>query len=52
MSKDRFFQIISIMIDYGMLDPKKIYDVDYVTERVSIYLEAKNFVDENFKGCF
>ena len=27
-------------------------DVDYVTERVKIYLEAKSFVNKNFKGMF
>ena len=52
MSKERFLEIISIMIDYGMLDPHRITDSDYVCERVSTYIEAKNFVDTNFKGCF
>lgn len=52
MTKEKFFEIISIMIDYGMLDPCRIGDSDYVYERVSTYIEAKNFVDTNFKGCF
>lgn len=52
MDIKKFLDIISTMIDYGMLDKNKINDVDYVIERVQIYLKAKNFVDTNFKGTF
>ena len=52
MDIKKFLDIISTMIDYGMLDKNKINDVDYVIERVQIYLKAKNFVDTNFKGMF
>ena len=49
---ERYVDIIVTMIQYGMLDRNRITDVDYVVERVKIYLEAKSFVDENFKGMF
>jgi len=49
---EKLIDIIKTMIEYGMLDKNRINDVDYVTERVKIYLEAKKFVDENFKGMF
>ena len=52
MDIKKFLDIISTMIDYGMLDKNKINNVDYVIERVQIYLKAKNFVDTNFKGMF
>ena len=52
MDIKKFLDIISTMIDYGMLDKNKINDVDYVIERVQIYLKAKNFVDTNLKECF
>lgn len=52
MDIKKFLDIISTMIDYGMLDKNKINDVDYVIEKVQIYLKAKNFVDMNFKGMF
>ena len=49
---EKLIDIIKTMIEYGMLDRNKINDVDYVVERVKIYLEAKSFVNENFKGMF
>ena len=49
---EKIIDIIKTMIQYGMLDKNRINDVDYVTERVKIYLEAKRFVNENFKGMF
>ena len=44
--------IIETMIDWNMLDPTKLYNSDYVTERVALYIKSRNFVMENFKGCF
>ena len=52
MTTKRLLEIISIMIEYNMLDAKRLNDYDYVKERIEIYLEAKHFVDNNFKGCF
>jgi hypothetical protein len=49
---EKLIDIIKTMIQYGMLDRNRITDVDYVVERVKIYLEAKKFVNENFKGMF
>lgn len=49
---EKLIDIIKTMIEYGMLDKNRINDVDYVVERVKIYLEAKNFVNKNFKGMF
>jgi len=49
---EKLIDIIKTMIEYGMLDRSRINDIDYVVERVKIYLEAKNFVNENFKGMF
>ena len=46
---EKYVDIIVTMIQYGMLDRNRITDVDYVVERVKIYLEAKQFVNENFK---
>lgn len=47
---EKYIDIIKIMIEYGMLDRSRLNDADYVVERVKIYLEAKSFVNENFKG--
>jgi len=52
MTTEKLIDIIKTMIEYRMLDRNRITDVDYVVERVKIYLEAKNFVNENFKGMF
>jgi len=49
---EKYVDIIVTMIQYGMIDRNRITDVDYVVERVKIYLEAKSFVNENFKGMF
>lgn len=50
--EDKLIDIIQTMIEYGMLDKNRIYDTEYVLERVSIYLDAKKFVLDNFKGMF
>ena len=44
--------IIETMISWNMLDPTRLYDSDYVAERVTSYIKSRNFVIENFKGCF
>ena len=44
--------IIETMIEWNMLDPTRLYDIDYVAERVALYIKSRNFVIENFKGCF
>ena len=49
---EKYLDIISTMIDEGMLDRSRINDVDYVVERVESYLDARKFVHENFKGMF
>lgn len=49
MDISKFLDIISTMIDYGMLDKNRINDADYVVERVQLYLRAKKFVNKNFK---
>ena len=44
---EKYIDIIKTIIEYGMLDRSRLNDADYV---VKIYLEAKSFVNENFKG--
>ena len=44
--------IIETMISWNMLDPTRLDDSDYVAERVASYIKSRNFVIENFKGCF
>jgi hypothetical protein len=44
--------IIETMIEWDMIDPARLYDSDYVAERVALYIKSRNFVIENFKGCF
>lgn len=50
--KDKLIDIIQTMIEYDLLDKNRIFDKEYVLERVSIYLEAKEFINKNFKGMF
>ena len=47
---EKYIDIIKTMIEYVMIDRSRLNDADYVVERVKIYLEAKSFVNENFKG--
>ena len=44
--------IIETMILWNMIDPTRLYDSYYVAERVASYIKSRNFVIENFKGCF
>ena len=44
--------IIETMISWNMIDTTRLYDSDYVAERVALYIKSRNFVIENFKGCF
>ena len=51
-STEKIIDIIKTMIEYNLLDKNRINDVDYVVERVKTYLEAKQFINKNFKGMF
>lgn len=44
--------IILTMIEYDLIDRSLLYDINYVTERILMYLKACQFVKENFKGMF
>ena len=44
--------IIEAMLEMGLIDKNRLTDSEYVAERLAIYIEAKNFVDTNFKNCF
>lgn len=48
MSIKRFIEIVNIMLEYGMIDKSKLHDTNYLIERVSLYIQAKSFVDNNF----
>jgi len=50
--EEKILDIIDTMVDFNLIDSSRLNDVDYVTEMVSMYLKARNFVLENFKGCF
>lgn len=51
-AEDKLIDIIQTMVEYDLLDKNRIFDKEYVLERVSIYLEAKEFINKNFKGMF
>lgn len=38
------------MISEGLLDKSMLSDRNYVINRVALYIKAKEFVDNNFKG--
>ena len=44
--------IIEAMLEMGLIDRNRLTDVNYVAERIALYIEAKKFVDTNFKNCF
>jgi len=50
--EEKILDIIKTMIDYNMLSVSDLDNPSYVLERVNLYLEAKKFVYDNFKGCF
>lgn len=50
MTEKRFKEIINIMISEGLFDKSRILDKNYVINRVALYIKAKEFVDNNFKG--
>lgn len=50
MTKERFNEIVNIMISEGLLDKSRLLDRNYVINRVALYVKAKEFVDNNFKG--
>ena len=51
-AEQKIKDIIEAMIEWNMLDPTRLLDTDYVVERVTSYIKTRNFVHENFKGCF
>ena len=50
--REKFIDIVKTMIDYNMLKISDLDNPSYVIERVQMYLEAKKFVMDNFKGMF
>lgn len=50
MTKERFNEIVNIMISEGLLDKSMLSDRNYIINRVALYVKAKEFVDNNFKG--
>ena len=50
MTEKRFLKTIDIMISEGLLDRSRLLDKNYVINRVALYIKAKEFVDNNFKG--
>jgi len=50
--EEKFIDIVKTMIDYNMLKVSDLDNPSYVIERVQLYLEAKKFVMDNFKGMF
>lgn len=52
MSECKIRDIIETMIEWNLLDKNRLHEPEYVTERVALYIKSRNFVLENFKGCF
>ena len=52
MSENQIRDIIKTMIDWNLLNPCRLFDTDYVAERIKLYIETRNFVHTNFKNCF
>jgi hypothetical protein len=52
MDENKIKDILLTMIEWNLLDPRRLYDTSYVKERLEIYLESRRFVLENFKGMF
>jgi len=50
--EQKLIDIIKTMIDFNLLSVKDLDNPSYVLERVNLYLDAKKFVYDNFKGCF
>jgi len=50
--EEKILDIINTMVEFNLIDSSRLYDSDYIAERVLMYLNARNFVLENFKGCF
>lgn len=46
MTKEKIIDIIKAMIEWGLIDPKSIFDADYVAERISMYIESANMARE------
>ena len=43
MTREKFIDIVSTMIEYGMIDPwEAMLNQNYLIDRVNMYLEAAN----------
>lgn len=49
MTTEKFLDIVKTMIEYGMLDSNRIFDKEYVIERVKMYLKARSLAIETMK---
>lgn len=49
MTTEKFLDIVKTMIEYGMLDSNRLFDTDYIIERVKMYLKARSLAIETMK---
>ena len=49
MTEQNFREVLDLMIELGILDPKRILEKDYVISQVDLFLAAKNNIDKKIK---
>lgn len=46
MSNSKFIDIVQTMIEWGLIDRKRIMEADYVAKMVCLYIESANMARE------
>ena len=49
MTEQNFREVLDLMVELGVLDPKRILDKDYIISQVELFMDMKDILDKIIK---
>lgn len=49
MTEQNFKEVLDLMVELGVLDPKRILDKDYIISQVELFMDVKDIIDKKLK---
>ena len=49
MTEQNFREVLDLMVELGVLDPKRILEKDYVISQVELFMAMKEKIDKKIK---
>ena len=47
--EQNFKEVLDLMVELGVLDPKRILEKDYVISQVELFMDVKDMIDKKLK---